>query len=61
MAVNTTLVQFTEDITSVVTAICGMFTDVLTIFTQPPLSFFLGLVVCGAVIRMAAKVIRGRH
>jgi hypothetical protein len=54
------LAAFTTDMTAVVTAGTTMFTNVLEVFTQAPLSYFLGLTVFGFVLRKASRMIRGR-
>lgn len=53
------LTAFTANMTAVVSAGTTMFTDVLEVFTQAPLSYFLGLTVFGFVLRKASRMIRG--
>lgn len=55
------LTPFVANMTEVVTAGTTMFTSVLEVFTQAPLSYFLGLTVFGFVLKKASRMIRGRH
>lgn len=55
MAVNTTLVQFGEDVVGASSSVVDIVSNVLALFTQPPLSFFVAIVVVGG----AYKMIRG--
>lgn len=55
------LVGFTSNMTAVVASGTTMFTNVLEVFTQAPLSYFLGLTVFGIILRKASGMIRGRH
>ena len=54
-----TLTEFITNMTEVVSAISTMFVDVLSIFMEPPLVFFLGIGVFGAVAGIALRMIRG--
>lgn len=54
-----TLVDFINDTELVVASISGITTDVLGIFMDPPLVFFVGLVVFGKVAYMIRSFLRG--
>ena len=54
-----TLTEFIVNMSEVVTAVSSMFVDVLSIFMEPPLVFFLGIGVFSAVAAIALRMIRG--
>lgn len=61
MAVDTNLTQMIENTGAVITSVSGTFTDVLSVFLQPPLIFFVGLTVFGIVLKMGSRMMRGRR
>jgi hypothetical protein len=60
LVANTSLVQFGTDIVASSGDIMTIIGNVLQIFMQPPIVFFLGIAVVATGVRIASKLIR-RH
>ena len=54
------LTAFLTNLTEIVTAVTVMFTDVMSVFMEPPLVVFVGLGIFGFVIAIVARYMAGR-
>lgn len=61
MAVNTTLVQFSEDIASVFTSIASVFGSVVSIFLQPPFIYIIGVGIFTGLLGVAWRFMKSRR
>jgi len=56
----TTVTQFLANITEIVTALTTMFTSVMAVFMEPPLSIFIGIAIFAFIVRIVGGYLMGR-
>lgn len=55
-----TLTSFLTNLTEIVTAVTTMFTDIMSVFMEPPLVVFVGLGIFGFVIAIVGRYMGGK-
>lgn len=56
-----TLTEFLANLTEIVTALTTMFTSVMAVFMEPPLSLFIGIAIFVMVVGLVARYLMGRR
>ena len=54
------LTDFLANLTEIVTALTTMFTSVMAVFMEPPLSVFVGIVIFAFIVGIVGRYLMGR-
>lgn len=54
------LTEFLANLTEIVTALTTMFTSVMAVFMEPPLSLFIGVALFAFIVAIVGRYLMGR-
>jgi len=55
------LTEFLANLTEIVTALTTMFTSVMAVFMEPPLSLFIGVALFAFIVSIVGRYLMGRN